>query len=76
MNKLFTKVAALSVGLAMAIGVGVAVGGRSAKVAKAAETVLMSCDMTAKTANTTGYSKEHTYGDYKIYGGQNNNNTW
>ena len=76
MNKLFTKVAALSVGLAMAIGVGVAVGGRSVKVAKAAEAVLMSCDMTAKTASTTGYSKEHTYGDYKIYGGQNNGGGW
>ena len=36
MNKLFTKVATLSVGLAMAIGVGVAVGGREAKEVKAA----------------------------------------
>ena len=33
MNKLFTKVATLSIGLAMAIGVGVAVGGREAKAA-------------------------------------------
>lgn len=32
MNKLFTKVAALSVGLAMAIGVGVALGGQKAPV--------------------------------------------
>ncbi len=37
MNKLFSKVAALSIGLAMAIGVGVAVGSRSAKVVRAAE---------------------------------------
>ncbi len=35
MNKLFSKVATLSVGLAMAIGVGVAVGSKEAKVAKA-----------------------------------------
>ena len=39
MNKLFTKVAALSVGLAMAIGVGVALGGQKAsKSVKAATT--------------------------------------
>ena len=35
MNKLFSKIAALSVGLAMAIGVGVAIGSKEAKVAKA-----------------------------------------
>ena len=35
MNKLFSKVATLSVGLAMAIGVGVAVGSKEAKVVKA-----------------------------------------
>ena len=35
MNKLFSKVAALSVGLAMAIGVGVAVSSKEAKVARA-----------------------------------------
>ena len=37
MNKLFSKIAALSVGLAMAIGVGVAVGSNKARVVKAAE---------------------------------------
>ena len=37
MNKLFSKVAALSVGLAMAIGVGVAVGSNSAKEVRADE---------------------------------------
>jgi hypothetical protein len=36
MNKLFTKIATLSVGLAMAIGVGVAVGSKDAKETKAA----------------------------------------
>ena len=35
MNKLFSKVATLSVGLAMAIGVGVAVGSKEARVARA-----------------------------------------
>ena len=35
MNKLFSKIAALSVGLTLAIGVGVAVGGNTAKGAKA-----------------------------------------
>ena len=40
MNKLFSKIAALSVGLAMAVGVGVAVGSqKAAKVAKADDTV-------------------------------------
>lgn len=35
MNKLFTKIAALSVGLALAVGVGVVVGSKGAKVVKA-----------------------------------------
>lgn len=39
MNKLFSKVAALSVGLAMAIGVGVAVGSKGVKETKAAASV-------------------------------------
>ena len=37
MNKLFTKIASLSIGLAMAIGVGVAVGSKDVKAAKAAD---------------------------------------
>lgn len=39
MNKLFSKIAALSVGLTLAIGVGVAIGGNTAKGAKASENV-------------------------------------
>ena len=39
MNKLFSKIATLSVGLAMAIGVGVAVGSKETRVAKADTTV-------------------------------------
>ena len=38
MKKVFTKIAGLSVGLALAIGVGVAVGGKSAEEVKAAAT--------------------------------------
>lgn len=76
MKKVFTKIAGLSVGLALAIGVGVAVGSRSAKVAKATEAVADSCNLAAKTASCGGYSKTHTYGNYEIYGGQNNNNGW
>ena len=46
MNKLFTKIATLSVGLAMAIGVGVAASvGRTAKSVKAADTTI---DLTAQ----------------------------
>lgn len=37
MNKLFTKIAGLSIGLAMAIGVGVAVGGKEAAKVSAAD---------------------------------------
>ncbi len=37
MNKLFSKIAALSVGLTMAIGVGVAVGSKGARVVRAGE---------------------------------------
>ena len=37
MNKLFSKIAALSVGLTMAIGVGVALGSKKAEVVKAAD---------------------------------------
>ena len=38
MNKLFSKIATLSVGLAMAVGVGVALGQRGVKPVYAAET--------------------------------------
>ena len=59
MNKLFTKIATLSIGLAMAIGVGVAVGGKEARVARAA-TSYAYYQFTSKAwvskLNTTGYS--------------------
>ena len=65
MNKLFTKIAALSVGLAMAIGVGVAVGSESkARVAKAAtETFTINLkDKSLKDATT--YQNEQTTSNY------------
>ena len=57
MNKLFTKIAALSVGLAMAIGVGVAVGSSSAKEAKAADTLIYTLDGTS-TGGSSGYAED------------------
>ena len=60
MNKLFTKVAALSVGLAMAIGVGVAIGGQKAPVrAKAADGDIYSGDFT--TVATHSYTQNKTF---------------
>ena len=41
MNKLFSKIAALSVGLAMAVGVGVALGHEGVREAKAGELSLL-----------------------------------
>lgn len=52
MNKLFSKVATLSVGLAMAIGVGVALGSKEAKVAR------------ADSENYTFSGLNHDYGDW------------
>lgn len=65
MKKVFTKIAGLSVGLAMAIGVGVAVGGREAKVAKAADVLVYTLDGTV-TGGSNGYATESdiTQGDY------------
>ena len=52
MKKVFTKIAGLSVGLAMAIGVGVAVGSKEAKVAR------------ADSENYTFSGLSHDYGDW------------
>ena len=52
MNKLFTKVAALSVGLAMAVGVGVAVGSKSVRKASATSySVAYTLDCSSASAN-------------------------
>lgn len=47
MNKFFTKIAGLTLGLAMAIGVGVAVGSRDIKTASAADTWEKTTTLTA-----------------------------
>lgn len=53
MNKLFTKVAALTLGVAMAAGVGVALGSAKASEAKAADvTDTLTADKLAATATT------------------------
>ena len=60
MNKLFMKVATLSVGLAMAIGVGVAVGGRSASESNAAT---IGTHLVAVNSITSGQSYVIARGD-------------
>ncbi|GEM_PF-2875763 len=55
MNKLFSKVATLSVGLAMAIGVGVAVGSKEARVARADSVVTFTV---GTDSGTTSLSKD------------------
>ncbi len=76
MKKVFTKIAGLSVGLALAIGVGVVAGNRSAKLVKATEITDTLCDFTAKTSANTNYASEWDYGSFKIFGGANNNGAW
>ncbi len=49
MNKLFSKIATLSVGLAMAIGVGVAVGSKEARVARADDVTVNGSQFSAAT---------------------------
>ena len=50
MNKLFTKIAALSVGLAMAVGVGVAVGSRDSGAAREARAATYEIEFKTGTA--------------------------
>lgn len=60
MNKLFSKVATLSVGLAMAIGVGVAVGSKQVKAVKAdgtANFTLSSADSVTVDGVTASFAK-------------------
>lgn len=53
MNKLFTKIAGLSIGLAMAIGVGVAVGGKTKDVKPVEATTVGTAYTVSSTAATT-----------------------
>lgn len=78
MNKLFTKIADVFLGLAMAVGVGVAASQVGAKVAevKAAEEAFATCDFTTKAASSQSYIKSFAYDGYTVYGGANNQGTW
>ena len=58
MHKFLTKIATLSVGLAMAVGVGVAVGSKSAKVSAADDTIVFNTTNSEITA--TGSDKTIT----------------
>ena len=69
--------AAITLGLAMAVGVSVGVANnRNTKAVYAVEEVYTSCDFTAKTANSSNYASTVTYGSYSVYGGANNNGGW
>ena len=58
MNKLYSKIAALSVSLAMAVGVGVAIGSKGAvKEAKAVENVAYTLDGTVTQENADPYNQ-------------------
>ena len=53
MNKTYSKIATLSVGLAMAIGVGVAVGGRQVAKADAETATYSAYTLDGRTADTS-----------------------
>lgn len=63
MNKLFTKIAALSAGLAMAIGVGVALGQKGAVEAKAGGATI---DLTAQSFTNQQVVETVTSGDFTL----------
>ncbi len=60
MKKVFTKIAGLSMGLALAVGVGVAFGGRDAKVAKAADDAFMTFDFEDDSAHRTSGNNSYS----------------
>lgn len=60
MNKVFSKIAGLSAGLALAIGVGVAVGSKEAKVAKADDAAFMTFDFEDDSAHRTSGSNSYS----------------
>ena len=79
MNKLFTKIATSFVGIAMAIGVGVAVAGNSEATQVQADvgTAVRTCDFTAATTGNSNYGNTWTYAsDYSVTGGANNSKAW
>ena len=80
MNKIFTKIASLALGAAMAFGVGVAVsaGPKDASSAHAdVGTAVRTCDFTAATTGNSNYTNTWTYAsDFSVTGGANNNKGW
>lgn len=76
--KLFNKIALTAVGAFMAVGAGVSALNIKAKSASAAtmSVVSMSCDFTTKSAKSSAYNAEWAYGDFKVFGGANNNGGW
>ena len=64
MNKLFSKIAALSVGLAMAIGVGVAVGSKGVREARATDVTISATDIvgiSGSAGDQTGTASGFTF---------------
>ena len=78
MRKLFTKAAAGIVGIALAVGVGVAINSQKAVTkVRAVEIADKVCDFTTKASSNGGYGVTWTYDtDYEIFGGANNNGNW
>lgn len=83
MNKLFTKIASVSLGLALAAGVGVALGQKGAVKAKAADYVEKTCDFSLKTTSHANYNDKDGDGglwaynsNFSVYSGANNNGGW
>ena len=79
MNKLLTKIASGLLGLSLAVGVGVAVGGvkKAEKVSAVdVEVTADSFDATGKLYGTSNYNVSTVYGDWTVVNGANNNKSW
>lgn len=82
MNKVFSKIAGLSVGLAMAIGVGVAFGGREAKIANATDVLYYQATFASADTEdsvsgyTTTWTTTHDSFAWSVSNFNNNNNGW
>lgn len=74
--KVLKRLCTFLLGTSLIAGGLVALNSKKAEQIGASDAVGACCDLSAKIASVTGYSKEHTYGDYKVYGGQNNNGGW
>lgn len=74
--KVLKRLCTFLLGTSLVAGGLVALNSKKAEQTGASEAVGACCDLSANIASVTGYSKEHTYGDYKVYGGQNNNGGW